>query len=148
MKFEEAWRDAERTVFEMLCKHFGSAENKDAFRGMLPAVDQAWALMTGGGASERNQDRFAANGQGYASMAMTASLEYASVDRDAALVWAMKAMDFFRRQGNCRNVHNVNWFHAIDVPGEPLWVKVNDDIAMWRLSIKCQLIYRTDTVLS
>jgi hypothetical protein len=139
-----AWTDAETRVFSRLCQKLGVAEGVKAFRGFLPPIPGALALMTGGSDTAGDQDRLAGNGRAYGCCNLSGQIASCHAKLDDAQQWAMKVMDLFADNSNFSAIGgNVVFFHATGMPGRPEATEVQDGIMLWVISIPVQIVFTT-----
>jgi len=141
MNFDNAWVEAESTVFNALCKATGSVEGKQAFRGYIPPIVNAWALYTGGpGGNE--QTTWAPD---VVSVHIAARIEAAFAQRPHALVFSMqivKALPILN-SGNVQNFRiKMGGFPEPQADFVPVANEAKKVLA-WTLNMQCELVFST-----
>ena len=153
----DAWYRAETTAFESLRNFLGCVEERECYRGYLPASGDTNTLksfnvwmLTSGNSGEFEIDRLAGDNALWCSLRADASIEGVFETRQRAMNFAGAVMAWLKETNNLAETGNVEQCRLLDVPDQPAeeFVPVDGKLIrrVWRQSINLELIYKTENV--
>ena len=148
--FDKSWGNADRICFEKAREYLGGTENKDCFRGFLPAgAPNVWMFSSGGGA-ETQIGRMYGDNPCFGTIRLRArfAAQYPQPEREKALIFGNTIIRMLSETTNMKNTGNVQWLRLTDMPQEPALFEAENGWQFWQCIVDCELIYATTTTFS
>jgi len=141
----QAWTNAERAAFDLLCSALGATESATAFLGYLPPLPGAFAFATGGSSTGGDASRLGGNGRAYACMNLDAQIQACHATRQAAQEWALRVWALFSDRGNFATgaPEPLRLFHLTGMPGMPELVEMENGVRLWVITLTAQVVFAT-----
>ena len=149
VSIDNAWDEAEKTVFRELATSLNSKEGADAFRGYLPVSRlDVWMFSSGGGTNGIERTWNVDKAPCFATIATDCNFTCLFSTRSGAMQWAGKVLKFLQDTSNLYHRGNVATVRIQSYPVEPdvMVLDEKSGIIGWTVNIPAELVYiTTDT---